>query len=266
MTEDTIIKVDNISKAFHVGVQNVPVLRNISFEIKSGDFLIIFGPSGCGKSTLLHTVLGLEQPSEGRVVFLGKDLYADTVEDERSDFRKVHIGMVYQQANWIKALTVIENVAFPLSLLGMEKVSSISKGADLLQSIGMANWANYLTSELSSGQQQKVALARALVTNPEVIIADEPTGNLDFESGQELMQLLSKLNQDGKTVIMVTHDLEYLQFAKSAIKMLDGQLLEIYSGKDKEKLLAEVKSKRGNGIKVIKDHTDDAPKTEVKNL
>lgn len=244
---NTVIEVKNISKSFLVGVQNVPVLKNISFTVKEGDFLIIFGPSGCGKSTLLHTILGLEPPSAGGVVVLDKNYYDNTTEDDRSDFRKLHIGMVYQQPNWIKALTVVENVAFPLSLLGTEKGLSIQRAAQALQNIGMANWANYLTSELSSGQQQKIALCRALITNPEVLVADEPTGNLDFESGQELMKLLSDLNNQGKTVIMVTHDLEYLKYAKQAVKMFNGEIVEQYGEKDKEKLLKEIKGKRGNG-------------------
>lgn len=246
---NTIIEVKNLSKSFTVGVQAVQVLKNVSLEVGQGDFLIIFGPSGCGKSTLLHTILGLEEPTQGTVVFLGKDVYSDglATEDDRSQFRKEHVGMVYQQPNWIKALTVVENVAFPLSLLGEEKLTGIQKAAAILQNIGMADWANYQTSELSSGQQQRIALARALITNAEVIIADEPTGNLDFESGQELMKLLSDLNTQGKTVVMVTHDLEYLQYAKSAAKMFNGEVIEVYSEKDKDKLLKEIRGKRGNG-------------------
>lgn len=243
---DIVISVQNVSKSFLVGAQDVQIIKNISFEIKSGDFLIIFGPSGCGKSTLLHGLLGLEEPTTGIVQLLEKDIYLGTSEDDRSELRKDHIGMVYQQPNWIKALTVIENITFPLLLKGEEQLSAKSKAQELLKTVQMEQWAEYIPTELSSGQQQRIALARALVTNPEIIIADEPTGNLDYESGQDLMQLLQALNKEsGKTVVMVTHDLEYLKFAKTAIRMFNGEVEGIYSEKDKVKLMREVKSKRG---------------------
>lgn len=243
--DNLVCQVQNIYKSFHVGTADIPVLKNISFDIKSGDFLIIYGPSGCGKSTLLHVMLGLEEPTKGSVILLGKNLYNSTIEDDRSEFRKIHVGMVYQQSNWVKSLTVIENVAFPLLLLGQEKQQATEKARKLLQTIGMDGWANYIPTELSSGQQQKIALARALATDPEVIIADEPTGNLDFESSQELMQLLTNLNKASKTIIMVTHDLEYLKYAKTAIHIFNGEVLEKYNEDSKGKLLTKVKSKRG---------------------
>ncbi len=247
---NVIIKVNNISKSFHVGTQDVPVLKSISFEVKEKDFLIIFGPSGCGKSTLLHLILGLEEPTAGSVIFLDKDIWRKTTEDERSDFRKNHIGMVYQQPNWIRSLTVAENVAFPLLLLGQKKAENLAKAKKILETIGMVEWSGYIPTELSSGQQQKVSLARALITNPEVIIADEPTGNLDFESGQELMELLVKLNKEHeKTVVMVTHDLEYLKFSKSAIRMFNGEIVGNYGENEKDRLFSEIKSKRGEANK-----------------
>ena len=245
---DTIIKVSNINKSFRVGTQDVVVLKNISFEVKSNDFLIIFGPSGCGKSTLLHLVLGLEEPTAGTVTFFDKEIWRKTTEDERSEFRKKNIGMVYQQPNWIKSLSVAENVVFPLLLLGVDKTKAKEKAIEILKEVQMENWLGYIPTELSSGQQQKVALARAMVTELKVIIADEPTGNLDYESGQELMKLLEKLNKEqGKTVIMVTHDLEYLDYSKTAIRMFDGEIAGTYQENEKEKLMDEMKSKRGNG-------------------
>lgn len=246
---NAVIQVQHLSKSFHIGIGDVPILKDISFEVHSEDFLIIFGPSGCGKSTLLHTMLGLEEPTRGNVVFLGKNLYDGITEDDRSDFRKNHVGMVYQQPNWIKSLTVLENVAFPFLLLGQDKNISLEKAQEILKTVEMTDWVGYIPTELSSGQQQRVALARALVTNPEVIIADEPTGNLDYESGQELMQLLTDLNKkQGKSVIMVTHDLEYLKYAKTAVRMFNGEVVGVYEEKDKDKLMSEIKSKRGNGI------------------
>ena len=263
-----IISITNISKSFHVGGNDVPVLKHVSLEVTTGDFLIIFGPSGCGKSTLLHTILGLEEPNEGQIALMGKDLYKHVTrtmitepttrryfiksvnpvaEDERSDIRKHAIGMVYQQPNWIKSLTVAENVAFPLQLLGHSKPESLEKSLALLQTVQMTDYAGYIPTELSSGQQQKVALARALVTNPEIIIADEPTGNLDYESGQELMQILTKFNTTlHKTILMVTHDLEYLKFAKTAVRMFNGEIVGTYKDGEKGKLAEEVKGKRGH--------------------
>jgi len=221
-------------------------LKGVGFEINQGDFLVLFGPSGCGKSTLLHTILGLEPPTGGSISVLNTNLYKDKTEDQIGDFRKQHIGMVYQQANWIKSLNVINNVAFPLLLLGLNKNQCIVKAQKMIKTVNMLDWANYYPSELSSGQQQRIALARALITDPEIIIADEPTGNLDFQSGQDLMKLLQQFNKEGKTILMVTHDLEYLKFAQKAVEMLDGKIIKYHHNINK-KLLDSIRSKRGNG-------------------
>ncbi len=221
-----IIQAGHLSKSFAVKSQDIQVLRDISLTIYKGDFLVLFGPSGCGKSTLLHILLGLEEPSSGSVMVLNKSIYKEFDEDGRTEFRKFHVGMVYQQPNWIKALTVIENIIFALKLNGSPSQNVIAKAESVLDTVGMRQWADYIPTELSSGQQQKISLARAIVTNPDIIIADEPTGNLDFESGRELMSLLQNLNEQGKTIIMVTHDLEYLTYANRAIRMLDGQIVK----------------------------------------
>ncbi len=250
---DYCIKVLNVSKSFHIGTQDIQVLKDISFNVKNGDLLIIFGPSGCGKSTLLHTILGLEPPSSGTITLLDKNIYGLENEDERGEFRKKHIGMVYQQPNWIKSLNVVENVSFPLLLLGMGKERVQDKAMQSLKKVQMEDWALYTSTELSSGQQQRVSLARAMVTNPEIIIADEPTGNLDFEAGQDLMKLLISLNEEqNKTIVMVTHDLEYLKFANSAVRILDGEIARVYSNKERDKLLKQVKGKRGIKDKIEK--------------
>ncbi|EKD46535.1 MAG: hypothetical protein ACD_67C00189G0001 [uncultured bacterium] len=227
-----IMDVRCLKKTFLVGNQEIDILKGIDLKIVPGDFVIIFGPSGCGKSTLLYSLLGLEEPTSGSVRILGEDIYAGRSEDDRTEFRKKHIGMVYQQSNWVNSLTVVENVALPLILSGKSKAESIKTARDMLAVSHMVGWANYKPAELSSGQQQKVAVARALITNPEIIIADEPTGNLDFDSGQNFIYLLADLNHVGKTVVMVTHDLEYLKQAKTAVRMLDGNVVEIYDGKN----------------------------------
>ena len=239
----TLIEVENLWKSFPVGQQSVEVLKNITLRVKKGEFLIIFGPSGCGKSTLLHTILGLEKPLKGKVKLFGRDLYSFST-DERAEIRKKNIGMVYQQSNWIKSLKVAENVVFPLILLGEEREEALKKASKGLKMVGMEEWADYYPMELSSGQQQKVSLVRALLNNPQILIADEPTGNLDRQSGDELMSLLARLNQDGKTIIMVTHDLEYLKFAARILKMLDGKIEKEYK-RNKEKKEIESLGKRG---------------------
>jgi ABC-type lipoprotein export system ATPase subunit len=221
-----LFSIAHVSKVFAVKSQAVTVLNDVSLTIQAGDFLILFGPSGCGKSTLLHVLLGLEAPTEGTVLVEGSSLYASPDEDIRSEFRKQRIGMVYQQPNWIKSLTVKENVMFGLRLKGLSPTESESTAKTVLALVGMTEWLDYIPTELSSGQQQKVALARAIATNPDSIIADEPTGNLDFESGQELMKLITSLNSQGKTIIMVTHDLEYLSYASRAVEMFNGRIVQ----------------------------------------
>lgn len=241
----TVISVTNVNKSFQVSDQTIPILNSISFVVEKGDFLIIFGPSGCGKSTLLHILLGLEHPTTGELNVLNEAIYHNTTEDDRSLFRRTHIGMVYQQPNWIKSLNVIDNVALPLQLSGIPKSKAIEQAHVLLKEVDMESHAEYRPSELSSGQQQRIALARALVIDPELIIADEPTGNLDYQSGQELMLLLSNLNKNGRTIVMVTHDLEYIQYAKTAIQMLDGRIEATFNQSNIHQLSQRLASKRG---------------------
>jgi len=242
-----VIKLEHVNKSFHVGEQDIPVLKDISVSIDKGAFAVLFGPSGCGKSTTLHVILGLEHPNSGDVSILGNQLYKGTTEDDRAEFRKNNIGTVYQQSNWIKSFTVLENVMFPLLLLGYPKDKAMNKALDSLVQVGMQDWKDYIPSELSGGQQQRIDIARALVNDPTIIVADEPTGNLDFESGQKIMQLLKGLSTDmGKTILMVTHDLEYLVNATKVIKMFDGAIVEVKnSGEDESKILTGVGYKRG---------------------
>lgn len=244
-TKSPIITVSQLKKQFNLGTQTIEVLHGIDFEIYSGDFTVILGPSGCGKSTLLHVMLGLEIPTEGKVTYLDFDLYTNTTEDQRSDFRKKHVGMVYQQSNWIKSLTVAENVAFPLLLLGHDVDLARQQAIEMITKVGLGEWADYIPTELSGGQQQRIAVARALINNPEVIIADEPTGNLDFESGKELMNLLKGLNEtEDKTIIMVTHDLDYVKYSNRAIKLFDGNVDEIIDDVQSSAWVEQLRSKR----------------------
>ena len=260
-TIEKVIEVTTLKKDFTVGTQQVSVLKEITFDINRGEFAVIIGASGSGKSTLLHTLLGLEPPTGGVVKVLGTDIYLNTIEDDRSVFRKKHIGMVYQQPNWIRSLSVLENVAFPLILLGIEKAESTKRAWEAIFDMGMHEWTNYKPTELSGGQQQKIALARALVINPEIIVADEPTGNLDYESGKNLMEILVALNKSGHTIIMVTHDLEYLKYCNTAVKIKDGKVFGVYRNQDISEVIKE------SGLSLKKLSTDSITKeteTEIK--
>ena len=219
------IEITGLVKVYPVKAQEAVVLRGISLAIAVNDFVIVFGHSGCGKSTLLHTILGLETPTSGTVHIHGRNMYAYS-EDERSLYRKLHVGVVYQQSNWIKSLSVLENVAFAASLAGIEKSKAAAHAREILQMVGMSGWADFHPSELSSGQQQRVALARALITDPEIIVADEPTGNLDYQSSIELMELFRKLHQRGKTVVMVTHNIDNVDYAQTVVHMFNGRIIK----------------------------------------
>jgi ABC-type lipoprotein export system ATPase subunit len=225
----------DLRKSFHVGKNDVEVLKGINISLKSGQFIIIFGPSGCGKSTLLHTLLGLEIPTSGQMLIDGNDFYAMT-EDERALYRRHRIGIIYQQPLWLSSFNVLENVSFPLRLLGYQGDYPEEKALDRLTQVGLAQWANYTPTELSSGQQQKISLARCLVIDPILVVADEPTGNLDTVSGEQLLQTFVDLVKNGRTVVMVTHDLEYLKYADTIIHMIDGQVVEEYRPKNKTNL------------------------------
>lgn len=249
-----IIKVTDLKKTFRVGNQDIEVLRGISLSIDKGDFAIIFGPSGCGKSTLLHTILGMERPSGGRVELEGTSIY-EMNEDEIATYRKTRIGVVFQQSIWIKSLNVLENVCIPSRLMGKGREEAEGLAMENLKTVKLEAWAGYHPSELSSGQQQRVSLARALTIDPIVIVADEPTGNLDTVSGDELMEHLAGLNKkQGKTVLMVTHDLEYLKYATKLFHIIDGRLVEEHDNKGATKLALSLRTKKGaRGEKTVRE-------------
>jgi putative ABC transport system ATP-binding protein len=251
-----LIQLKDVRKTFPVGKGTVEVLKGINITINRGEFVIIFGPSGCGKSTLLHTLSGLEEPSSGKVTIEGKDFYAMT-EDERGLFRRDKVGMIYQEPLWISSFNVIENVMFPLNLLNMEEKEIRVKAQKLLDSIGLGEWSEYMPLELSSGQQQKISLVRSLMIDPILIIADEPTGNLDTVSGRELLERFMKLVEEGKTIIMVTHDLEYLKYATKIFHVLDGEVIEQFEVKDKNLLKERFAGKKEIGEGVIESNVRD---------
>lgn len=222
-----IIEVREVNKSFEVGKGKVDVLKDINLEICAGEFVIIFGPSGCGKSTLLNTIVGLEKPTSGKVVIRNKDIY-QLKQNDRTIFRRKKFGIVYQQPNWIKSLSVLENVAFPLCLAGGKERNAIQEARYILNLFRLEEYEKNMPTELSGGQQQRVSVARALITNPWILVADEPTGNLDTTSASDLMYVFQFLNTDSKrTVIMVTHNPEYEKYATKVVKMEDGRIKAI---------------------------------------
>lgn len=222
-----VICVKKLFKSFEVGKGKVDVLKDINLEILPGEFVIIFGPSGCGKSTLLNTIVGLEIPTDGDVYIRGENLY-DLDSDERAIYRRKKFGIVHQQPNWIKSLNVAENVAFPLCITGKSEKKGIIRAKKLLNLFRLEEFEDNMPSELSGGQQQRVSVTRALITNPWIIITDEPTGNLDSTSANDLMYVLQFLNNESKrTIVMVTHNNDYEKYATKIVRMEDGKIKSV---------------------------------------
>ncbi len=247
------MQAEGINKVFKVGEQDVNVLKNVNMEIHEGDFAIIFGPSGSGKSTLLHCLLGLEAPTSGSIKVEGKDFYTMN-EDERATFRRHRVGMIYQQPLWINSMNILDNVVFALHLLDYNADMIEQKGKKVLEGVGMQDWATYHPRELSSGQQQKVSLARSLVIDPILIVADEPTGNLDTVSGQNLIQTFLDVNAKGLTIIMITHELEYLKYASRLIHVVDGEVVENYVTKNRATKVEVGEESESGGTITLHDH------------
>ena len=218
-----ILKVKNISKIYGKGETKVIALDNVSFEVAEGEFIAIIGPSGSGKSTLLHTIAGLEKPTDGNVYLYGKNLY-EMSKKELTIKKKKKIGIIYQFYNLIPTLNVEENILLPIEL-DRKKVDK-KRLDEIIRFLNLDNRRKHLPNELSGGQQQKVAIGRALMINPTIILADEPTGNLDSKSSNEIIQLLIKANKEYKqTIIMITHNLEIAKLANRIIKIEDGKFI-----------------------------------------
>lgn len=224
---DNIIEVKNIYKSFNTGKVKVDVLKNISIDIKRGDFLSIMGPSGSGKSTFLYLLGGLDTPTKGTITIDNINFYSLN-DKEQSRMRRQKIGFIFQFYNLIPNYTVEDNVLLPI-ILDNKKSSQYKERLDeLLNIVGLYDKKKYVPSELSGGQQQRVAIARALINNPEIIFADEPIGNLDSVTGEGIMELLSKINKEfNNTIIQVTHSRESANYGKSLINLKDGEIIEL---------------------------------------
>ncbi len=219
-----ILKVENLKKVYVTEADRVEALKGVSFELKKGEFCLLMGASGSGKSTLLHIMGTLDRPTEGKVYFKGKDLFLLS-NKELARFRNRKLGFVFQFHYLIKELTVLENVMVPLMIAGKKESEAKEKAAQILKTLGLEHRLSHRPFEISGGEQQRTAVARALVTDPELVLADEPTGNLDTESSMKLIELMLKLNREtGTTFFIATHNRELEKFADRVYFIKDGKL------------------------------------------
>jgi putative ABC transport system ATP-binding protein len=233
-----LIHLDGVTKVFFTDEVETHALAGIHLEIKSGEYIAIAGPSGCGKSTLLSILGLLDSPTEGRYILNGKEV-ATLALSERARVRNREIGFIFQSFNLIGDLNVYENVELPLTYRGMNSAERKERVMAALEKVGMAHRAKHLPSQLSGGQQQRVAVARAVAGSPSILLADEPTGNLDSKNGEAVMELLRELHREGATICMVTHDPRYARHADRSIHLFDGRVLEEDGSKRAEKELEE---------------------------
>lgn len=224
-----MIKINDLKKVFRTSEIETSALNGVNMEIQDGEFVAIMGPSGCGKSTLLNIIGLLDNPTSGSYKIDGKEV-SSLRENERTDLRKGNIGFVFQGFNLIDELTVAQNVELPLTYLNVSSSKRKELVKEVLEKVNLNHRAKHYPNQLSGGQQQRVAIARAVVTNPKVLLADEPTGNLDSTNGKEVMELLNKLNRGGTTIVMVTHSNHDASYADRTINLFDGSVVaEIHS-------------------------------------
>ncbi len=219
-----IIELRGVTKIYKMDKVLVPALRGINLKIRKGEFVSIMGPSGSGKTTLMNLIRCLDRPTEGEIYITNKNV-AKLGDDELAKLRREKIGFVFQQFNLIPRLTALENVELPMWFAGLSKKKRRERAIELLKLMGLEKRINHKPAELSGGERQRVSIARALANNPEIILADEPTGNLDTKTGKEIMRILKNLNKQGKTIVLVTHDETFAKEAERIIKIRDGRLL-----------------------------------------
>ena len=219
-----MIKIENIKKVFRTEDVETWALREVSLEVKAGEFVAIMGPSGCGKSTLLNILGLLSSPSEGTYMLDGKDV-STLSESDRIKLRKGALGFVFQSFNLIDELNVSENIELPLLYMGVSAKERKEAVKAVIDRVAMGHRAKHFPAQLSGGQQQRVAIARAVISNPKLILADEPTGNLDSKNGREVMELLKELHREGTTIVMVTHAQRDASYADRVVNLFDGQIV-----------------------------------------
>ena len=221
--EDTMVYTEGLEKIYQVGSEKIVVLKDITLSIPKGKFITLCGPSGSGKTTLLNIIGGIDKPTSGKIVVAGKDL-AVKDEDFLSEFRCNNVGFVFQAYNLVSTLTMAENVAFPMEWTRKPEEEIEKRVSELLETVGLQHRANHFPSQLSGGEQQRVAFARALANDPPLILADEPTGNLDTTNAQKIIQVLQTLKEHGKTIIVSTHDMQITELADQVLYLKEGRL------------------------------------------
>ena len=229
-----LLKLDNVKKTYHQGKIDVPAIRGISLEIEEGEFTTIFGPSGSGKTTLLNIIGCLDKPTTGEIYYNETKKLSELSKNELSDFRRYNLGFIFQGHNLIPVLTAFENVEFAIRIIDeMTKEERRKKVLDILDSVGLGGLEDRRPNELSGGQKQRVAIARALVKNPKLVLADEPTANLDSETSEEVLDIMLKMNQKlGTTFIFSTHDPQVMKYARRLIEIRDGKVTTDQRGED----------------------------------
>ena len=248
MQENTLIDVRNVKKVYHVGTVDVHALRGVDLQIAAGDICSIIGRSGSGKSTMLNVLAGLEQVSGGEIVIAGKHLERMT-QGELILFRQKRVGFIFQSFNLMPYYTTLENVALPLSFSGVPAAQRNKRAKEILDIVGLATHMKHKPSELSGGQQQRVGIARALVTNPSIVFADEPTGNLDSNTSDEVMQvIINIMREQKKTLIMVTHDPHIAEYGDKVVHLLDGRITDITTNAKDSTTLNEPRVRETEGI------------------
>lgn len=226
----SVIQLQDLRKSYYLGKQELPVLKGIDLNIESGEFVALMGPSGSGKSTLMNILGCLDTLTSGKYILNGKDV-SKLPDNDLAEIRNQEIGFVFQQFNLLPRLSALENVALPLIYAGVPKKERIERALDMLAKVNLADRSHHKSNELSGGQIQRVAIARALVNNPSIILADEPTGNLDSKTSSEIMNLVSEIHKLGNTVILVTHEEDIAAYAKRVVRLRDG-LVESDSKKE----------------------------------
>jgi putative ABC transport system ATP-binding protein len=221
---EVLLRLKNVSRTFKLDGVEVQAINNIDLEIFKGELVSIMGPSGSGKSTLMYLLGLLDKPTSGEIILNGRNV-ENLSANEVARIRNKEIGFVFQSFNLLPRTTALENVCLPMIYAGTERPQRLNRARDTLVKLGLSNRLNHFPSQLSGGQQQKVAIARALANDPSLILADEPTGNVDTKSGRDIMEILRGLNKDGKTVIIVTHNFEIAKKTKRIIRLIDGKIL-----------------------------------------
>jgi putative ABC transport system ATP-binding protein len=221
--DHTYLKIVDLQKIYQMGEVAVKALAGVDLNIPRNCFTLIMGPSGSGKSTLLHLVGGLDRPTRGQI-FMGDQEVDNLDENELAIYRRKKIGFIFQSFNLISSMTALENVAMPLRFTGTKRLARFQRAQELLDKVGLGDRIHHKPSELSGGQQQRVAVARALINQPQLILADEPTGNLDTASGESIMELLAELHHEGATILVVSHDTRLQNYATRVVQLLDGQI------------------------------------------